>query len=282
AQQAAGQGLYAGAMAGYLAWLAPQVETLRAVLPRRVAALRVELGAARRHHRVPEAVASLLLGWELWLRFALQAGALNEAGAAAIWGRVRAALLSVGETQTHLTATQEPAQQFVDLLSAALASQRVYLVTLSGERPSQPERWGWRVVEQTVWDREAECLHEKRRWAVAPGSRPISWVVSNDEVYLQPDSAYAAAQHLASEKRESLSVGEKTLWKRLHDAGMLASVDSTDQKHLIRRKIGGDHRQVQTPDDDLSDAAGSGGGAGPAPNRFRAGHRAGRHQNDGG
>jgi hypothetical protein len=229
-------------MAGYLAWLAPRIETLRVVLPRRVAALRVELGIAGQHHRLPDAVASLLLGWELRLRFAHEAGALDEADAAAVWDRVRAALLSLGETQTHLTATQEPAQQFVDLLSAALASQRVYLVTLSGERPCQPERWGWRVVEQTVWDRESECLREKRGCGIAPGSRPIGWVVSNDEVYLQPDSAYAAAQHLASERRESLSVGEKTLWKRLHDAGMLASVDSTDQKHLIRRKIGG-HRQ---------------------------------------
>lgn len=77
---------------------------------------------------------------------------------------------------------------------------------------------------------------------IAPGSRPIGWIVSDEQVYLQPDSAYAAAQHLASEKRESLTVGEKTLWKRLHDAGMLASVDTADNKHLIRRKIG-EHRQ---------------------------------------
>jgi len=77
---------------------------------------------------------------------------------------------------------------------------------------------------------------------LAPGSRHIGWVVTDEQIYLQPDSAYAAAQHLASEKRESLAVGEKTLWKRLHDAGMLASVDSADNKHLIRRKIG-EHRQ---------------------------------------
>ncbi|MGH2345081.1 MAG: hypothetical protein ACRDG4_07625, partial [Chloroflexota bacterium] len=37
------------------------------------AALRVELGIAGRHHRLPNAMASLLLGWDLWLRFALQA-----------------------------------------------------------------------------------------------------------------------------------------------------------------------------------------------------------------
>ena len=229
-------------MAGYLAWLAPQIETLRRVLPRRVAALRAELGAVRRHRRVPDAVASLLLGWELWLRFARQAGAVDEASGDALWSRVRMALLALGDVQTQFTATQEPAQQFVDLLSAALAGQRAHLVTLSGERPAWAERWGWRVSEQTIWDREAGCLREKRGWAIAPGSRPIGWVVSEDEVYLQADNAYAAAQHLASEKRESLSVGEKTLWKRLHDAGMLASVDSTDHKHLIRRKIGG-HRQ---------------------------------------
>jgi hypothetical protein len=242
AQHAAAQGLYAGAMAGYLAWLAPRIETLRTVLPRRVAALRVELGGVRQHRRVPDAVANLLLGWELWLQFAREIGVVDEADAGALWERVQAALVAVGDTQTQFTATQEPAQQFVDLLSAALAGQRAYLVTLTGERPTWPERWGWRVIEQTVWDRDAECLKEKRSWTIAPGSRPIGWVVSENEVYLQPDNAYAAAQHLASEKRESLSVGEKTLWKRLHDAGMLASVDGTDHKHLIRRKIGG-HRQ---------------------------------------
>ncbi|HEY8285240.1 MAG TPA: hypothetical protein VIJ28_12730 [Chloroflexota bacterium] len=84
AQPAAGQGLYAGAMTGYLAWLAPRIESLRVELPRRVAALRAELGRARRHHRLPDALASLLLGWELWLRFAHEAGALDEAGAAAV------------------------------------------------------------------------------------------------------------------------------------------------------------------------------------------------------
>jgi hypothetical protein len=242
AQKVAGRGMYAAAMAGYLSWLAPKIDRLRVTLPGRLVALRTQVSARHLHRRTPDAVASLLIGWELWLQYAVHWKVLEPAEVAALWSRVHEALLLAGAAQVALTASQEPAEQFASLLSAALASQRAHLVTLQGQRPSHPDRWGWRQVQQTVWDPEAQKNTEKAGWVIAPGSRPIGWVVSEEQIYLQPDSAYAAAQLLAGEKRESLAVGEKTLWKRLHDAGMLASVDSNDNKHLIRRKIG-EHRQ---------------------------------------
>jgi hypothetical protein len=244
AQQAAQGGRYAAALTGYLAWLAPQLDTLRLTLPRRLAELRVQLGGWHAHRRTPDAVASLLIAWELWVRFAVQAGALTEQQAAALLQRVRATLLAVGAAQVATAAERSPAQQFIELLGAALAGQRAHLVTPQGGRPEHPDRWGWRPLQRAEWDPQTRRTVERVDWLPAPGSRLIGWVGPGEHVYLQPDSAYAAAQQLAGEKRESLAVGEKTLWKRLHDAGMLASVDSAEGKHLIRRTIGEHRRYV--------------------------------------
>jgi len=244
AQREAGEGLYAAALAGYLAWLAPQLDALRVALPGRLAALRAQLGGWHAHRRTPDALASLLIAWELWVRYAAEAGALRERAAADLPQRVRAALLATGTAQATLGAEQSPAEQFIALLGAAIAGQRAHLVTPQGGCPDHPGRWGWRPVQCAAWDPDARRTVEQVGWAVAPGSRLVGWVGPGEQVYLQPEGAYAAAQGLASEKREGLAVGEKTLWKRLHDAGMLASVDAADGKNLIRRTIGEQRRYV--------------------------------------
>jgi hypothetical protein len=244
AQRSSREGLFAGAMAGYLSWLAPRLDMLRSCLHDRNAELRRQVVRGQMHPLTPDAVASLLIGWEQWLQYAREAGAITEDEAATLWRRGWSALVAVGVAQSAQAVTQAPAQQFATLLSAALASQRAHLTTLDGTRPVTPGRWGWRPVQQAVTDGTGQGTTERLSWAIAPGSRHIGWITPDGQLYLQPDSAYAAAQHLAAEKRESVPVAEKTLWKRLHEAGMLASVDSADGKHLLRRTIGGQRQYV--------------------------------------
>ena len=70
AQADAAKGLFAAAMAGYLRWLAPQIDRLQETLPGRQRALRDVLVQGAQHRRTPDVAASLIVGWETFLRFA--------------------------------------------------------------------------------------------------------------------------------------------------------------------------------------------------------------------
>jgi hypothetical protein len=80
-QQHAAGGLLAEAMGGYVRWLATKIEAeemTTASLAARLAARRTEASAAD-HARTPDNAASLMLGADLLLEFAEEAGAVNAA-----------------------------------------------------------------------------------------------------------------------------------------------------------------------------------------------------------
>jgi hypothetical protein len=98
-QQAAANGLYAQALAGYVRWLAPRIATIRAKMPGRLTALRGELIVSGAHARTPGIVAELLYGWRLWTKYALDVGAINSAQRRELLERVRKALLEAAALQ---------------------------------------------------------------------------------------------------------------------------------------------------------------------------------------
>src|SRR5262249_50351868 len=68
---------YAGAMAGFAAWLAPRYPGVRAGLDAERAELRAEFVGRYPHARTPDVVANLLLGLQYLLRFAVAARAID-------------------------------------------------------------------------------------------------------------------------------------------------------------------------------------------------------------
>jgi hypothetical protein len=66
-------------MAVYIGWLAPQIASLKARMPERHSELRAKAREQRVFHdRTPDIVANLAAGWEMFLEFALQAGAITD------------------------------------------------------------------------------------------------------------------------------------------------------------------------------------------------------------
>src|SRR5687768_7450928 len=80
-QADARQGLYAGAMSGFLKWLAPRVDQLRQARRQEVEELRGRAAASAMHRRTPGTVANLAWGLRHFLRFAQDVGALSAAAA---------------------------------------------------------------------------------------------------------------------------------------------------------------------------------------------------------
>lgn len=228
AQKTARRGVFAQAMAAFLQWLATddRIEKLRASASDDVTRWREEwtTRGLSGHKRNATTLAQLARGWNCWLRFAFEIGAISQEESKEQWRRAWDALNAAGKAQDQYQASENPATRFIELIQAALSSGKAHLAATDGGKPDtdQAQAHGWRDGE-------------------AQGDR-IGWIDSED-VYLQPDAAFSMAQRLAS-GGEELSVSSQTLWKRLNEAGLLASIDTARSTNKVRRTIAGKSQPV--------------------------------------
>lgn len=234
-QTAGASGAYARAMSGYLLWIG---ERLVAGRPPRLADRARELrdlaASDQMHRRTPGIAADLGVGLELVLEFALEAGAIDVTERDALWGEGWAAIGAAAGAQRDHHVEEEPASTFLRLLASAVATGRAHLCSTTGGEPAQARRWGWRPVHVG----EAEVMR--------PGGDQIGWVdLGGAQVYVEPDAAYRAVQAYAPDGH-GLPVSLATLRRRLHEKGLLASVEVRGGKtHLtVRRVLSGVRREV--------------------------------------
>lgn len=77
-QTAGCRGDLAGATAGFVSWIAERYEQVQQLLLTGVRSLRGRALATASHARLPTTLAELQTGWEIWLEFAREAGAIGE------------------------------------------------------------------------------------------------------------------------------------------------------------------------------------------------------------
>lgn len=234
-QRNAAAGLYAQAMASYLAWLATSYANVRQVLPDLTADLRAQATAGGMHARTPGIVANLAVGLRFFLLFAKTVGAITQDERARLRSESWQALLEAADLQAAKQEATEPAQHFLRLLTAALASKTAHVADIDGNAPTSPERWGWqkrRVVNGTVTAEEWQSQ-----------GRRIGWT-DGQALYLEPDAAYSVAARLATEQNETLAVSAAILRRRLKERGFLATVDTARETLTVRRKLEGGQKDV--------------------------------------
>jgi hypothetical protein len=215
-QQDAAAGLYVGAMAGFLAWVAPQYAEAKRQLRAEVERLRAAVHVEGRHRRTSAIAAELVAGWDVFLRFALAVKAVGADEAEALRRSAAAALADAAERQTEHQADAEPAAHFLRLVAAAITSGRAHMAAPDGQSPPIAVRWGWRLETRGAGQNATE------EWR--PNGRRVGWV-EDDLLYLDPTAAYAEAQDMAKAQGESLAVSPTTLAKRLHERGLLAATE---------------------------------------------------------
>jgi hypothetical protein len=232
-QQDASAGLYAAAMAGFLHWLAPRYQNVQQNLRAEVADLRDTIPNAA-HARTPGIIASLAAGWKYFLTFAAGAGAITKTEEEKILKRALVALSEAATGQAEVLSTSDPVNQFLRLLSGALASGRAHVAKPDGSAPPDASgSWGWRAREFGIGD------FSHSEWG--PQGRRIGWIDGND-LFLEPEVSYAEAQDLARIQGESLPVTPRILHKRLQDRGLLVSTEK--DKLQTRRMIEGRRQYV--------------------------------------
>jgi hypothetical protein len=227
-QQAGRQGLFAQAMSGYIAWLAPQYERVQACLPDEIAELRDKIASHSQHRRTPTEAASLALGLRYFLEFAKQAGALTSDEAKEHWEQGLVAINKLAASQKAYIAVSDPASRYLQLLQQALSSGEAHVANYTTQGfPSDPASWGWRSVKTStigVFD-----------WK--PSGTCIGWV-DGEDLYLSPDLAHRIAKRVGSDSGDPLVLGVTTLNKRLHDRKLLLTVDSNREVLTTRKTIG--------------------------------------------
>jgi hypothetical protein len=152
--QAFGQeGKLAAAMGGYLAWIAGRYEELQERLHLRVNELRslAHASSIPVHARLPTTLAELQSGWEIWLQFTLEVGAISSGEQTKLERRCRTALDELASIQVLYHQASDPALRFVTLLQAALACGHAHVADRWGQVPDSAERWGWRKPMTRAW-----------------------------------------------------------------------------------------------------------------------------------
>jgi hypothetical protein len=122
---------------------------------------------------------------------------------------------------------------FLHLLAGALTSGRAHVANPAGKEPMHPERWGWRLGTMGAGD--------NARAAWQSQGRRIGWA-DGENLYLDPEASYWAAQELAREQGESLAVSAQTLRKRLKKRRLLVSTEKG--KLTNRRTLEGRERAI--------------------------------------
>lgn len=216
AQAAGREGVFVAGMAGYLQWLGAHFEQVRAALLDQFAELRALATGGQPHARTPEAVAHIALGWQTFLRFAEDVGAITEKESEAVFARVWGALTNAAESQRLHQESQEPASQFVEALASALAGGFAHVASKDGtDLGQQSPAWGWREKFPAAWE---------------PQGARVGWL-DGDDLYLNVDVAIAAVRNIGP-----VVVTKTTLNKRLHEGGYLKSVGGKGEI-CVRRTV---------------------------------------------
>jgi hypothetical protein len=124
-QCAGQQGRLAESMGAFLSWIAGQYEERQQRLRARMLEIRSHGSGGAIHARLPAALAELQSGWELFLEFALEVGAISRTEQEEFEERSQTAFAQLCLLQAAYQDARDPALRLVTLRPAAQAATRV-------------------------------------------------------------------------------------------------------------------------------------------------------------
>lgn len=144
AQEDAAQGYLMASMAGYIEWLRRRADSLSGNLKTEWMKLR---GQARgklpkgSHARGVEALAHLMLGWEMLLMYGYSLGALDQDAVGREIARGWRTLTESGEQQTREAQEDTPTEAFMDCIKELMATKTAYTADIAAD-PNTPGAGG--------------------------------------------------------------------------------------------------------------------------------------------
>ena len=223
AQAYAENGTYAEVMAAFTQRLARLADAGK--LPSRLDARRKELRAEAlkgSHTRMPDNIASLMVGVEEFLDFAAENAAIAETERSELRASAWAALSKQANMQASQVKGTDPASRFVSLIAAAVSAKSANIGGIKGGAPGRATRLGW--------DQRGS---DDKTYFVANGPT-IGWI-EGDDLYLEPETAMACAKRLAREQGTELPFSDRRIQKALQEAGLLKSAEP--DRNMVRKTL---------------------------------------------
>jgi hypothetical protein len=195
-QQDGAEGRFARSMFGFVRWLARDRQAYLDYYHRRVSAITEDFRVESAHPRTAPAMAAKMGALELFLEYACETGALNDAQAIEWAEKFKAALLKASDAQVPDASVAEPAERFVHLLRDALAAARCHITNRSGGTPllELAPICGWKKVQNNDGKATGEPAGPLVGWL--EGEQDEDW--DKLHLYLNPSESFAVVQRLAS------------------------------------------------------------------------------------
>jgi hypothetical protein len=200
----------AHAMAGYLSWLAPQMDDLPILLKETFLGARARATSGTEHLLIPEAAAHLWLGIHSALTYAQDIGAIKTDEAERTLDDCWDAFIAIGKDQATLVEEEQPTRRFLGVLHTMLTQRRAILIDKS------------------------ESIPDPR-----PGVDFVGWR-DPDYVYLLPEATFQAVARFCHDTGDHLPRSDR-LKRDLKKDG----ISKTDTDRLTATvKIGGHTKRV--------------------------------------
>ena len=200
---------YSHALSGYLRWLADQWQHLETELPKLWNKVRYSYQHEDAHARTAGTLASLYLGLEMGLQYAVEVGALDQGEYTELRQLGETALLTIANDQAKLVVEEKPAIRFLKVVASLLCQKKVALEGLNSKdaglggtpgKPDHAERLGW-------------C--------------------DKDYVFLIPSASFNKVSRYCASERYHFPVTERTLKKELAEEGYTLTEDTRNTKRVL-------------------------------------------------
>lgn len=199
------------AMAGYVAWLAPQMVNLAGLLRETFEGTQAKARVGAEHLRVPEALAHMWLGIHCGLNFAEEIGACSHGEGEDLRAQCWDALLKLGSAQGHLVEQERPTRRFLRVLLALVTQRQAFVL------PRQ---------------------ESEERMQGVPGF--IGWY-DNESLYLIPEIAFTVVAKSCRDSGELFPISSDRLKRDLSREGLSVCDEG---RHTTTARVGRRVRRV--------------------------------------
>jgi hypothetical protein len=185
---------YRLAMAHYILWLSQQFDSLKKDLPSKWEKLRDRASSANEHPRLPEVVASLQLGFEIALLFAVEKSAIEVKDAKKLAAQCWDILTAMALEQEQRVSKESPGTRFLEGIKATVNMKSAILQEINTEGSRTP----------------------------MPNQISIGWEDSESgEVWLDPLPAYQAVYQYYNRSGEPFTIKREAVWQDLRRRGLI-------------------------------------------------------------
>jgi hypothetical protein len=247
-QELARAGKLAMITASFVQWLAPRMTELKTTFPNKVRDLRkeaIDKKFATSHSRSPDIYGNLCGAADIFIDFAINAGAITQRAGQEYFDQIEQALKDCLKAQNTYQKQSDEVEQFWNIFRACLLCGDVHLLNSYNQGPPKvnPWLWGWRSSTGSAVNENGDEINTELQ---AKG-KPVGWIhEEKQELWLTPESVLQAVQTFAVKQGELLQIDKNTIFKRSRERGLIVEdeLDSSSggRRLYIKKTIGGAKR----------------------------------------